>query len=168
MAATNCTAFPVHGQAFRARLNVYNSTSGLLITSGLTGLSAVISKDDGTSVAATNTPTESGMPGVVYLDLTATEMTANGIVIYLTASNSNSFAPVLEIAPLALAESTGAALDKPIVLFEGIVLDIMAAALNMNTLNGSAYTIFERDNATTKLSGTYTQGTETALRSKLS
>ena len=168
MSATNCTAFPIKGQALRVRLSVYSSLTGLLITSGLTGLSAKIAKDDAAAVATTNNPVESGMPGVVYLDLTATEMNANGVCVYLTATNTNAFSPVVEIAPLNLTESTGAALDQSQVLFEQVVLDIMAAAINLNSLNSSVYTIYKRDSSTPKISGTYTQGSESATRSKLS
>jgi len=167
MATTNSNAFPVYGQPFRVRLAFYDTATGLLYTGGLASLVATVSKDDATAVAATNTPTESGMPGVVYLDLTATEMTAHGIVVYVTTTSPSIFAQAAEIVPLLLSESEGAAIDQPIVLFEGVLLDIMAAALNLNTLNGSTYTIYERDNSTVKLTGTYTQGTETAQRGKL-
>jgi hypothetical protein len=167
MAATDSTAFPVHGQPFRVRLAFYDPATGLLISGGLSGLAATISKDDGSAVATTNTPTESGMPGVVYLDLTATEMTASGVVVYVTSTNGSAFAQSTEIVPLRLTEQSGAALDQTQVLFEQVVLDIMAAAINLNTLSGSTYTIYKRDN-TSKLSGSYTQGTETAQRGKLS
>jgi len=166
MATTNSNAFPVYGQPFRVRLAFYDTATGLLYTSGLAGLAATISKDDASAVAATNTPTESGMPGVVYLDLTATEMTAHGIVVYVTTTSPSIFAQAAEIVPLVLTEAEGAALDQTIVLYEQVLLDVMAAALNLNTLNGSAYTIYKRD-ATPKLTGTYTQGTETAQRGKL-
>ena len=159
MAASNSTAFPVYGQPFRVRIAFYDPATGLLISGGLSGLAATISKDDGSSVATTNTPTESGMPGVVYLDLTATEMTANGVVVSVTTTSGSAFAQAAEIVPLRLTEATGAALDQSVVLFEGIVLDIMAAAINLNTLNGSNYTIYKRDN-TAKIAGTYTQGTD--------
>ena len=168
MAAINSTAFPVKGQAFRARLGVYNVTTGLLITGGLTGLSAKISKDDGSAVSTTNAAVESGLQGVVYIDLTATEMNANGIVIYLTATNTNAYSPVLEIAPVDISEATGAALDQAIIKPEQVWLDISAAAINLNTLNSSINTIYKRDSATTKLAGTYSQGSDSATRSKLS
>ena len=167
MSATNCIALPVKGQAFRARLRVYNSTTGLLITGGLTGLSLKIAKDDGSAVSTTNAPVESGMPGVVYVDLTAIEMSANGIVLYLTATNTNAYSPVVEIAPYDMSEVTGAALDQAIIKPEQVWLDISAAALNLNSLNSSTNTIYKRDSATIKLSGSYSQGSDTATRSKL-
>lgn len=166
MSASNSTAFPVLGQALRIRFAVFNATSGLLVTGGLTGIAATISQNDGSAIATANSPVESGMPGVAYLDLTAAEMNADGIVVNLTVTNTNGFALPKEIVPLRLAEQTGAALDQTIILFEQVVLDIMACAINSGDFTGYNQQVNKR-NGVLKFQGTYNAAGGTSTRNNL-
>ena len=144
MSTANATAFPVYGQAFRVKFGVYSSLTGLLITGGLTGLAALISKDDGANAATANAPVESGIPGTVYLDLTATEMTCTNALVYLTATNMNAFCKVASISPLQLGDMSGCSLDRTILLFEQIVRDSTEVLYNGGTYNGYNQVLLNR------------------------
>jgi len=168
MSAINSTAFPVYGQAFRARGAVYNASTGLPITGGLTGLAAVISKDDGASASTVNAPVESGIPGTFYLDLTAAEMTADGVVIYITATNTNAFSPVIEIVPLQLGSTTSVPWwEQPILLFEQIVLQNNTYLFGANSTVSGAQTVLNRDGSVLA-TGTLQSSQNGTMRSQLS
>jgi hypothetical protein len=153
MAAANCTAFAVYGQAFRIRITFYNVTTGLPISGSLTVLAATISKDDGSSVSTTNAPVQSGTLGTCYIDLTATEMTCHGCTVYATCSNPNAFSKVKEIAPVQLGIIGGGIganqwWQQSILLLEQVMVQSNAYLYNANSTVGAAQTVLNRDGST--------------------
>ena len=104
-----------------------------------------ISKDGGafanTGTNAVESPANSGFG---YVDLSATEMTANDIYPNITASNSNSVCIVEPIVPLVLTEESGCSLDATIVLFEQMVRDLVEILFNGGTYNGNLQTLLNR------------------------
>lgn len=97
-ASTDATAIPIKGQAFRVTFAVWDS-DGDLVTTG-TGMDSEISKDGGTAADCTNEATEIATTwGLYYLDLTATEMTADTVALKITLTNSDSKPTPLVLYP---------------------------------------------------------------------
>jgi hypothetical protein len=90
MAATDSIPNPIKGQAFRLYGFTLNSITGKVITGGLTGLAATISKDGASFASVTNAPVEIGTTGAWSLDLTATECDADTIQVIVSATNANA------------------------------------------------------------------------------
>ena len=168
MAAANCTAYAIYGQAFRCHIELLDCTTGLPIAGLTTGnTTVVISKDDAASGAPAGSFSVSGMAGVIYVDLTAADMTADSILVYASSTQPNAFAPVLEIVPLRIGTVAGAAVDKTIVLFEQVVMDIMACCINAQFFNGGTAVVYERDGVTPKFSGSFNASDGNSTRSNL-
>ncbi|MFN8563605.1 MAG: hypothetical protein U0703_18765 [Anaerolineae bacterium] len=98
MASSDALPIPRKNTAFRVYFPMIKN-DGSVIT-GWTGAAASVSKDGGTAASATNTPTEIASSfGVGYLDLTATEMNADAVVVKATVTNSGALAQVVVLYP---------------------------------------------------------------------
>jgi hypothetical protein len=106
MAASDASAFPPRGVAFRLGVS-FRTTSGVLIT-GWTGASATVYVDG--SAAGTATPTEYGSLGMGYIDLTAAQMNGALIQIVATVTNTGNVATQKDIYTGALAQMASAGL----------------------------------------------------------
>lgn len=156
MAATDATVFPVKGQAFRISFGIRSSSTGNLLTGGLTGLSATISKDGGAAVATTNAPVETGTTGTGDLDLTATEMNCTSCKVVIHATNANEIddGPVT-IRTLNLTEIAGAWHTQSPILLEQLLMQMAGYLLEKVTMGDSTsvITLFKRDTSTSWLTG---------------
>jgi hypothetical protein len=168
MSVANSTAFLVYGQAARVRFSVYSALTGIPVSIGSTSnLLITFSKDDGATYNPAGgqvglSPTQ----GVFYIDLSASDMTCYSLMIQTDCSVSSSFCETVEIVPLRLTEQSGAALDQTIILFEQVVLDIMAAAINSGDFTGSLQQVNMRNGAL-KFQGSYSANSGTSTRNNL-
>lgn len=106
MAAADASQWPVKGQAFRLSGFMFNRTTSRVFE-GLGTLTAEISKDGGNWAATTSTPVEVDSGGLVRLDLTSTEMTANTVAVKITAADENATQIIWCDCPIDLSEPTG-------------------------------------------------------------
>lgn len=171
MSAANSTAFPIYGQAFRVRAVVYSATTGLPVSVGAGDISSVyVTKDDGSQVS-TSTFGFSGAPGVVWIDLTAAQMTANSIVVTVNPNQGTvpgAFSPLVEVVPLQVGiVGSGTWWEQAIVLFEQIAVQNNAYLFNGNTTNAGAQTVLNRDGSTLA-AGTVASTQQGTTRSQLS
>lgn len=98
MASTDSRPVPIKNTAFRVRFGIFKS-DGTLIT-GATGLDSEVSKDDGTFADCTNEATEvATASGVYYLDLTSTEMNADGVCVKVTSTSTGAVPVIIAIYP---------------------------------------------------------------------
>jgi hypothetical protein len=88
MAATDARPIPRKNVAYRVYLPIHDA-DGDLVT-GAAGLDSEVSKDGGAMADCTNEATEIGSSGMYYLDLTATEMDADAVVIVVKTSTSGA------------------------------------------------------------------------------
>lgn len=89
MASTDAKAKAYWGVAHRIKFPIFDA-DGDLVT-GATGLDSEISKDDGTFADCTNEATEiATSSGMYYLDLSATEMEADSVVVIVKTSSSGA------------------------------------------------------------------------------
>jgi hypothetical protein len=128
VAAGDAKAIAIYGALTRIVVPIF-TTTGTVVTGGLTGLAATRSIDEATAAATTNTPTEIATnSGVVYLDLTAAEMTCNCLFISITATNSGAVPAVIVLYPQQLVSvRTGTAQAGANTT---ITLDASASAIN--------------------------------------
>jgi hypothetical protein len=103
MAAGDATWNPKKGVAYRVTFPILDA-DGDLVT-GATGLDSEISKDGGTFTDCTNEATEIAInSGVYYLDLTATEMSADTVALIIKTTSSGAKTTVLVMYPLETAD----------------------------------------------------------------
>lgn len=95
MASTDAKATAYWGVAHRLYFPILDA-DGDLVT-GATGLDSEISKDAGNFADCTNEATEIQSTGMYYLDLTATEMEADAVVIQVKTTSSGAKTTVLVI-----------------------------------------------------------------------
>ena len=89
MASTDARPIPIKNTAYRVTFPILNG-SGDLVT-GASGLDSEVSKDAGTFADCTNEATEIATSSCIYyLDLTATEMNADCVVIVVKTSTSGA------------------------------------------------------------------------------
>jgi len=89
MASTDSRPIPLKNSGYRVRFPIFDA-DGDLVT-GAAGLDSEISKDDGTFVDCTNEATEiATASGIYYLDLTSTEMNADGVTIIVKTSTTGA------------------------------------------------------------------------------
>lgn len=157
MPAASHTAFAIYGQIFRVHFVIRSTATGNPLTGGLTVLAATISKDEGNLVATTNAPVEIQTSGQGYLELTAAEMTASGILVDISASNANAVVDVKSIHPMRMDSDIALRWDKQaVLLFEQMCMQGAAYALQKVTMGDStgAIALYKRDGVTLWLSGT--------------
>lgn len=169
MASADSTHTPVKGQAYRFRGVIRSTATGNPITGGLTDLAAQISKDDG-NFTATAAPVEIQTSGYFYLDLTAEEMTCNGAVVRITASNANALELAVEIKPGHLSEVTGRADAAAVKRLEAYMVQAWMASINKEVINRTtgADTRYLADGVTVSVTGTVEDDGNIGTRGKLS
>lgn len=116
MAASDARPVPRKNAAFRLLLALRDEAGDLVTGWAGASAAATVSKDGGSYAATTNAPTEIGSSGTGYLDLTSTEMNADGVLIQVTATGAK--AVVIALYPEELGDYR---VDKT-----GIVLDATA------------------------------------------
>lgn len=137
MASTDATPIAIKGQAFRAYFDLRLNTGAL--NSGAAGLDSEVMKDGGTSTDCTNEATEiATSSGHYFLDLTATEMTADNVTVQVKSSTSGAITRTLIFYPQeagnipvdvqSVAGDTTAATVQKIAL-EGMVQVTVASAI---------------------------------------
>jgi hypothetical protein len=98
MASTDATPVAIKNQAFRWSGDLRLNTGAL--NSGAAGLDSEISKDGGTMTDCTNEATEiAASSGHYFLDLTATEMNADCVVVQIKSSTTNAVTRTIVIYP---------------------------------------------------------------------
>jgi hypothetical protein len=98
MAASDAIPVVRKNQPCRLYFDLRNTTTYGLITSW-TGADSQVSKDGVTYVACTNEATEIGSSGTGYIDLTAGEVNADGVLYKLTVTNTNAETLVITLFP---------------------------------------------------------------------
>lgn len=98
MASTDATPVAIKNQAFRWSGDLRLNTGAL--NSGAAGLDSEVSKDGGTMTDCTNEATEiATSSGHYFLDLTATEMNADCVVIQVKSSTTNAVTRTIVLYP---------------------------------------------------------------------
>lgn len=98
MASSDAVPVPRKNVAYRITFPIYDNT-GSLVT-GAAGLDSEVSKDQGTFADCTNEATEiATSSGIYYLDLTSTEMNADGVAVIVKTSTTNAKTTVLILYP---------------------------------------------------------------------
>jgi hypothetical protein len=162
MAATDATHFPVKGQAYRLTRVFTLVTTGKESSGALTSLAASVSLDQAAAVAATGTPTQVGTTGLVHLDLTAAEMTADTVVVRFTSALANTVDVVSVLCPVDLSEVAGRPDSAAVKKFERFVLSLYRRWFNKRSQNRStgAFTQYLADESTVDVQGTVTQASD--------
>jgi hypothetical protein len=168
MAATDATHFPVKNQAFRLTVVFTLITTGKESSGALTALAASVSKDGGAASAATASPTQQGTTGLVTLDLTATEMNADTVVVRFTSSLANTVDCIVVLRPIDLSEVAGRADSHTVKKYERFTLQNWRRWFNQRSQVRStgAYTQYMADNTTVDVSGTVSAGIDTVTAGK--
>jgi hypothetical protein len=164
---SNATVFAVYGQLYNLSGVIKAFSTGNPVTAGLTGLAASISKNDGAFVACANTPVEVGVDsGFFTLDLTATEMSANKVLVVVSASNASSVNWILQVTTLELAQFSGRYDAQGVLRLEQLLMDLYAGlGLNGVGISGAAET-FSNPDGSVHFGATIAQGETSATRSK--
>ena len=98
MASTDALPVPRKNVAFRAYFDLRLNTGAL--NPGATGLDSEVSKDGGTMTDCTSEAVElATSSGHYYLDLTATEMNADSVVVQVKSTNTNNVTRTLIMYP---------------------------------------------------------------------
>lgn len=111
MAQTDAVPQPKRAAAYRVYYPLYLTTGALVSTA--TSIDTEVSKDGGSFTDCTNEWTEVGTTGNGYIDLTASEMTANNVNLKTTFSNTNNMPAVVNIVPTQDGD-WGAKLDNAV------------------------------------------------------
>ena len=98
MAAGDATPWPIKGQAYRATFPIFDADGDLV--SGAAVLDSEVSKDAAAYADCTNEATEIGSSGTYYLDLTASEMTADTVAVLVKTSTVGAKTTVLILYPI--------------------------------------------------------------------
>lgn len=170
MAAIDSTQFPTYGQKFRTTGRIEGNVTRNPITGGLTGISSSISKDGNAFVATTTTATEIGTTGYFALDLSAIEMTANSILIKVSATNANAVEFWEELRPAVVSEVAGHWKDASVVRLEQATVLLSAFLTNQHTLTLNSESVLGRDNTTVMATGSVsglTNSGATVTRTKM-
>lgn len=162
MASTDASYYPVKGQAFRVSDVFTLVTTGKESSGALTALACSVSKDGGAYASSTNAASQQGTTGIVSVDLTATEMTANTVIVKFTSSLANAVDVIRVFRPVDLSEVAGRADLETVKRPEHFTLQIWRRWFNQRTQNRStgAYTQYLADNSTVDVAGTVTQASD--------
>lgn len=163
-------AMPAYGQGCYVQSVILSSSTGNELTGGLTGLAATVSKDGGAFASCTNTPAEIGTTGYVSVLLTATEMTANNVIVKFAANNANAMNGRVFIAPVVMTETATAWNSQTVNRFEQVVMQGTAYSMNKVTIDNTsgALTVYKRDGTTTYFTGTASDDGTTTTKGTLS
>jgi hypothetical protein len=98
MASTDARPVPIKNTAYRVMFPIYDNTGALV--PGAAGLDSEVSKDQGTYADCTNEATEiATSSGTYYLDLTATEMNADGVAVIVKTSTTDAKTTFIVLYP---------------------------------------------------------------------
>lgn len=136
MAASDATAIPIKNQAFRVMFPIIDN-DGDIIT-GAAGLDSEISKDCGAMADCTNEASEITGSGMYYLDLTATEMNADSVVIIVKTTTTDAKTTPLVLYP---AENGDIPVDVTMVSGDATAATNMEADYDGTGYNKSASTV---------------------------
>ena len=164
MAAGNALPFPLYGQAYRIPV-AFRDTSGNLLT-GWTGAAANAYPDNGTGSTCTiaESPANSG---IGYIDLTATQMSCSMVTVVATITNANMTAYVAAIQVLNMQQFNGRWDAQSIQRLEQLFIDLyVGLALNGASQTGAAM-VMNNPDGSSHFSGTITENTTSAVRSKM-
>jgi hypothetical protein len=144
MAASDALAFPIKNKAFRVTFPIFDA-DGDLVT-GATTPDSEISKDGGTFVDCTNEATEiATASGMYFLDLTATEMNADCVVIVVKTATAGAKSTPIVLHPLSIVEPTtvpgfGTGATTPVGI-EEVLAWLLALARNKITQTATTTTL---------------------------
>ncbi len=163
MAATDATYFPVKNQAYRLTRVFTLVTTGKESSGALTSLAASVSKDGGAYASATASPAQQGTTGIVTLDLTATEMNADTVVVKFTSALANTVDVISVLVPVDLSEVAGRPDAPTVKKFERFVLSLYRRWFNKRSQNRSTgtFTQYLADESTVDVQGAVTQASDT-------
>lgn len=169
MASTDATSQPVKGQAYRLTEAFTLVTTGKASSGTLTALASVISKDQGAYASTTNSATQQGTTEIVYVDLTATEMNADTVIVKFTSTLANTIDVIRKLNPVDLSEVAGrpdAGVKKP----ERFILSLYRRFFNQRTTTRSSGTMVQylADSTTTDVSTSINEGNDTVTVGKSS
>lgn len=120
MSYTAAKPLPIWGVAHQETIPIYNITTGKVLTGGLSGLTAAISADDATTLSSTGvTVAELGTTGLVTVNIDATRMQANVIVIKVTSSTTNASDGVVTLYPSLYYLPATDATNKAVLIQDG-------------------------------------------------
>lgn len=135
MAASDATFVPKRNAAYRVYFPILDA-DGDTVTAAA-GLDAEVSKDGAAFADCTNESTEIGASGMYYLDLTATEMDADCVIVLAKTSTSGAKAtPIVlytaarDVDDLAFPTTTGRSIDVTATGEVGVDLDNAAGTLD--------------------------------------
>lgn len=164
MAASDSRAFPEKGVAQRVYGVFTLVTTGKESSGALTALAASVSKDGGAYASCTNSPVQQGTTGIVYVDLTTTEMNANQVIVKFTSSLANAVDVIVPITPLEWASASGRGNSR----FEQLLRKVFEFCANLMTRSSSSMTVYCDDGTTASLTCTVTEGDTTGTRGAMS
>lgn len=156
MAAIDATLTPIYAQAYRLSGVIVAVSTGNPITGGLTTLAGQISKDGAAFSATGVTVTEIGTTGFFTVDINATGMTANTIILRVTSADAGAVYFTQFIQPAVLTEAAGQWMDATVKRLEQGTVNMSAFLLNYHTLSASVETVYARDSVTALFTGTLT------------
>ena len=136
MAAIDATIIPIKNQAFRVMFPILDA-DGDLVT-GAAALDSEISKDCAAMADCTNEATEITGSGMYYLDLTATEMNADSIVIVVKTTTTDAKTTPMVLYP---AENGDIPVDVTMVSGDATAADNLEADYDGTGYNKSASTV---------------------------
>lgn len=170
MAVADSSYYPTYGQAFRLYGKIVNVTTGNPIPT-LTALACTISKDGGafsaTGVTVTETPAASGY---IAIDINATGMTANSVVVEATASNGSAVKFTAFLQPVVLTESAGHWRSQAVNRLEQSNVQMSAFMTNRHTVALALESVYARDDVTLLFSSSISgiaSASSTQTRNKL-
>jgi len=97
MASTDARPVPKRATAYRHYFAIRDNAGALVTT--WAGQDSEVSKDGGAFADCTNEATEIGTSGCGYIDLTATEMTADAVMLKVTVTNTDALPYVVTLFP---------------------------------------------------------------------
>lgn len=167
MASTDSTTFPVKGQAFRIYGVIKSSATGNPITGGLTTLTATISKDGAAFASPAGSIAEVGTTGYFYVDLTSVDMTANCVMLHVTAANANAVYASVIVNPIDLDVTAGNAMDHAVKKPEQLIVQTHQYTNNRVDMGQTSGTVYDHSGTAARTCTVSDDGT-TLARGKLS
>lgn len=166
----SATLFAVRGQAYRISVKIVSSATANPITGGLTDLTAQVSIDGAAFTSTGVTADEIETSGYVLIDIDATRMTGDLIVLKVTASNTNAVEASVEIKTARLSEVTGRADAAAVLRLEAFLRQLWQAEHDKKEIDRTAGTQkrYLSDSSTVSVQGTVSDDGNTGTMGKLS
>ncbi len=119
MARSDAKPLPIYGVAHRESGCIINVTTGQVITGGLSSLEVTGSLDGGAFASTGLTVTEIGTTGFFTVDIDATRMTCNTLILKVTEATANSADWPCTIYPSAYYLPATDATNKAVLIQDG-------------------------------------------------